>query len=107
MSGYVLKPKDQTVTYVMDWVRGYLAPRESVTGDLGWSIHSTADEDPPLTIVEQAHDAKSSWAEFSGGAPGRIYMISNRVRTNDDRILSRAIVMRIALGATPAVRSSE
>lgn len=101
MSGYVLKAPDQPVTFVMDWRKGYLAPGERVLRDLGWTIQPEAEGPADLIVASQAHDARRSWAAFEGGAPGRVYMITNRVRTSDDRDLCRAIVMRIALGARP------
>lgn len=108
MSGYVLKPAGAPVLHVIDWRRGHLGPRERVVRDLGWSIRSGDVEAPPLVVRDQGHDAHRSWAAFEGGAPGRVYMVANRVRTDDDRVLSRAIVIRIALedriGRRPAVR---
>ena len=50
-----------------------------------------------LRITEQRHDRTTSKAAFSGGVPGRFYLISNRVRTFDDRVLARSIVMQIAV----------
>jgi hypothetical protein len=99
VSGYVLKPPDAPVTFVMDWRRGHLAPGERVLRDLGWSVQPDGPEGERLAVAEQAHDACRSWAAFEGGAPGRVYMVTNRVRTSDDRTLSRAIVIRIASGA--------
>lgn len=108
MSGYVLKPPRSPVIHLIDWRRGYLGPRETVLRDLGWSIRSGVDEAPPLEVTEQGRDAHRSWAVFEGGAPGRVYLVANRVRTSDDRVLSRAIVIRIAvaerIGQRPAVR---
>ncbi len=101
MSGYVLKAADSPVTFVMDWRRGYLAPREQVLRDLGWTVQPAPLKRERLRVAAQEHDATRSWAEFAGGAPGQVYMVTNRVRTTDDRVLSRAIVMRIALSERP------
>lgn len=106
MSGYVLKAAETPVAYLLDWRRGYLAPREQVLRDLGWTVQAVGREAPPLAVTEQSHDAHRSWAVFEGGAPGRVYMVTSRVRTSDDRVLSRAIVIRIALGVRPSVRNS-
>jgi len=101
MSGYVLKAPAAPVTFVMDWRRGYLAPGERVLRDLGWSVTPGGTEGPALLVAAQAHDALRSWAEFAGGVPGKVYLVSNRVRTSHDRDLSRSIVIRIAMGAGP------
>jgi hypothetical protein len=100
MSGYVLKPADADIVHEIDWSAGYLCEGEKLSADLGWSVlpdHGGADE---LRVTEQQHDARTSRAVFSGGVPGRFYLISNRVRTYDDRVLARSIVMRIAVRKT-------
>ncbi len=101
MSGYVLKPADQAVTFVMDWRRGHLAPGEVVLRDLGWSVQPDGPPGAGLRVASQDHDAQTSWAALEGGAPGRVYHVTNRVRTSDDRVLSRGIVLRIATGGGP------
>lgn len=98
MSGYALKSTAQAATCLMDWQNGYLAPGERITADLGWSVQPCHEGRGDLEIVEQRHDLFRSWAKLVGGVRGRVYIVSNRVRTNDDRVLRRAIVMRIALG---------
>lgn len=100
MSGYVLKPADGSVVFVMDWRRGYLTPGEKVLRDLGWSVQPSTGEGD-LAVVEQGHDAARSWARFAGGTPGRVHIVASRIRTTDDRVLSRAIVLRIASGEGP------
>ena len=97
MSGYLLKPSDAPGTFVMDWARGYLRPGETLAADLGWSIQPSRIEAGDLTIETQAFDDRKSWARFADGVPGRFYMVSNRVRTTDDRTLSRGIVVRVAM----------
>lgn len=97
MSGYVLKPASRDVTFTIDWSRGYLGPGERVMRDLGWSVQSD-EAARSLAVIAQDQDARRSWAAFRGGAPGRAYLVTSRVKTTHDRVLSRAIVMRIALG---------
>jgi hypothetical protein len=105
MSGYVLKPAEGSVTWVMDWRRGHLAPGEAVTRDLGWSVQPDDPAEAGLRVVAQDHDGRRSWAALEGGAPGRVYLVTNRVRTSDDRVLGRGIVVRIASGAGPQIGS--
>ncbi len=101
MSGYVLKAAAGCVQLVMDWERGYLAPNEKVLRDLGWTVRPMAGAAPDLAVCEQGHDATRSWACVSGGSPGQVHLVFNRVRTSDDRVLCRAILVRIARGAGP------
>jgi hypothetical protein len=104
MSGYVLKPPDAPVTHLIDWRRGDLAPGERVLRDLGWSVRTGEGCAPSLVVRTQEHDSHRSWAVFEGGAPGRIYLVASRVRTSDDRVLCRSVVIRIASGERPAGR---
>lgn len=101
MSGYVLKAADQTATCRFDWRQGYLAERERIAADLGWSVQPHLAEAGDLAVVAQANDRFRSWALLAGGVPGRFYFVSNRVRTNDERVLCRTVVVRIALGRGP------
>lgn len=97
MSGYVLKPADADIVHEIDWSVGHLDDGEKISADLGWSVLPDLGGADELRIMEQRHDRTTSKAVFSGGVPGRFYLISNRVRTFDDRVLARSIVMRIAV----------
>ena len=101
MSGYLLKPADRDAAFTIDWRRGYLAPDETVAADLGWSIQPQASAAGDLVVTEQRHDVARTWARFSGGAPGRVYLIVGRVETSAGRTLERTVVLRIALGCGP------
>jgi len=94
VSGFVLKPGGASVAWVMDWRRGHLAPRERVLRDLGWTVQPGGAGE--LCVADQGHGPAASWAVFAGGRPGRSYIVTNRVRTSDDRVLARAIVVRVA-----------
>ena len=106
MSGYILKPAGRDVTCVMDWQRGYLAAGERVTADLGWSVQPDSGEAAELAVVEQRNDIFRSWAKLVGGIRGRVYLVSNRVRTNDDRVLQPHGRHADRFGLTPVLRSS-
>jgi hypothetical protein len=95
MSAFVVKSARAALTYVLDWRAGYLAPRETVIDDLGWSVRF-GREAGDLLVVEQHHDFYRSWAEFRAGTPGAFYLISARVRTSRDRVLARTLVMRVS-----------
>lgn len=101
MSGYVLKAADRPATCIFDWRQGYLVERERVVADLGWSVQPHLAETEELAVVAQQNDRFRSWASLAGGVPGRFYFVSNRVRTNDERVLCRTVVVRIALGRGP------
>lgn len=101
MSGYVLKPADRPATCRFDWRDGYLAERERIVSDLGWGVQPHLAGAGDLAVIVQQNDRFRSWATLIGGRPGHFYFLSNRVRTSDDRVLSRSVVVRIALGQGP------
>lgn len=106
MSGYILKAADRAATCTLHWRRGYLDEGETVTADLGWSVFPARPRTDALVVTERHHDADRSWAVFQGGRKGRFYLVSGRVRTSSGRELERAVVMRIATGPAPELRSS-
>lgn len=99
MSGFVVKAADAVVRLEIDWRRGDLAAGETVVRDLGWSIRPAGDAGPK--IVSQAITPTGSRAEIAGGRPGRFHLVWCRARTNRERVLCRAIVLRIAPGRQP------
>ncbi len=101
MSAYVLKTADRPLTQVIDWSRGDLSSGETVLRDLGWGIQPVGPDRAELRIARQELSGCRSLATFEGGIPGRAYMVFNRVKTSDDRVLSRAVVLRIAQGTRP------
>jgi hypothetical protein len=107
MSGYVLKAPDGTVACETDWRRGHLRPGETVAEDLGWDVPCSLSHSGAPMVVQQHHDAWRSWASIRGGVPGRFYMVTCGVRTNEGRVLRRAIVLRIAPAPAPDSRSFE
>lgn len=101
MSAFIIKSADQPLNHVLDWRHGYLRESETVVDDLGWAIHPCEGGQDALFVAEQHHDFYRSWAEFQGGVPGCFHLLSAQVRTSRGRVLSRSVVLRIALGPCP------
>jgi hypothetical protein len=96
MSAYVLKSVGATVGLEVDWLRGDLVEGERVARDLGWSIQPV-DADGPR-VDSQSITPTRSRATISGGRPGQFHLVWCRARTDRERVLCRAIVLRIASG---------
>jgi hypothetical protein len=99
MSAYILKAADAAVGVEIDWRRGDLANGERVTRDLGWSVQPVGADGP--RIVSQSITPTLSRAMVAGGRPGRFHLVWCRARTDRERVLCRAIVLRIARGEDP------
>lgn len=96
MSGYIVKDPDSELELTVDWNRGYLQRYERVSDDLGWTIRPVEADDGELSVVFQECLATTSKARFTGGVPGRIYMVSSRIETTAGRELERSILFRVA-----------
>lgn len=96
MSGYVLKPADHDLTFALDWRQGYLSPGERIIENSGCAVTPARNAAETLLSVAQGHDGFCSWVVFAGGAPGCVYLVTIRVSTDLERVLHRAIVVRIA-----------
>ena len=98
MSGYFVKDPDVEMELTVDWNRGYLQRYERVMDDLGWTVRPVEEVEGELRVLEQVVDGTCSRARFSGGVPGRIYMVASRVETTAGRVLERVILFRVAKG---------
>ncbi len=98
MSGYFVKDPESELELTVDWNRGYLQRYERILDDLGWAVRPVADVPAELQVVFQDVDGTTSRARFSGGIPGRIYMVTSRVETTAGRVLERTILFRVAKG---------
>ena len=96
MSGYFLKDPCSELELSIDWRTGYLKRDERVSDDLGWSIRPVEPDPEELKVSYQSCTGTTSKATFKGGVPGRIYLVSTKVRTTMDRVLERSIVFRVA-----------
>lgn len=94
MSGYFFKDPDSELELSIDWQNGSLRRFEKVCDDLGWSIRPL--EDPlELRVVHQECTPTMSKATFSGGVPGRMYIVTAYIRTSEGRQFERSIMFRV------------
>ena len=93
MTVYVTKRPDETRDYAFDWTE--LEPAETLAEDLGWMIVPQEIEPDALTLAGAVQQAARSVATLAAGRAGHLYHVSNRVRTNLGRVLSRAVIVRV------------
>lgn len=89
MSFYLKDPQSR-VDYAIDW-SGYLDGK--VIAASAWSV--IPDEADGIAIEETGFDFTRSAATLSGGAPGRVYSVANRVTLSDGRSDERSITLRV------------
>jgi hypothetical protein len=87
----VIKDPDARVDYVMDWGADYLDGQMIVASE--WSVSPAAMLG--IVIHGQSHDLLRAVVTVSGGVPGQIYGLRNRVTLSDGQIDERSIVIRV------------
>jgi hypothetical protein len=89
---FLLKDPGAVLDYSIDWGAEYLAAGELLASS-EWS--ASPQEADGVMIAGSDFDASSSKVTASGGVPGRIYRLINRVRTDAGRVDERSIVIRV------------
>lgn len=87
---FYLKDPDSRVDYAVDW-RGYLDGQ--IIAASGWSV--SPDQAGGVTIEAESFDLERAAATLSGGVPGQIYAVANRVTLSDGSIDERTITVRV------------
>lgn len=88
---FLLKDPDAVLDYLVDWGAEYLGADEIGTSE--WSV--APDEAGGITVVPGGFDGRTATVKASGGLPGRVYRIVNRVQLMSGRIDSRSITVRV------------
>jgi hypothetical protein len=96
MDVYRTKRPSEAKGFALDWQE--LEPSEVLTEDLGWLIVPQELDAQALTLASSALEAARSVAVLAGGRAGHLYHVSQRVRTNLGRVLSRALLLRVVEG---------
>ena len=88
---FLLKDPDAVLDYLVDWGAEYLGVDQLANSE--WSV--LPDEPGGVTVVPGEFDGRSATVKASGGIPGRVYRIVNRVELMSGRIDSRSIAVRV------------
>jgi hypothetical protein len=90
MTLYVKDPQAR-IDYAIDWSAAYL-DGQAIAQSI-WTI-SPAEADA-ISVAASTFDAQQTSATLTGGLPGRIYRITNRVTLTDGQIDERSISLRV------------
>ena len=86
-----LKDPDARIDYAIDWGASYLDGQ--IIADSEWTV--TPDEEGAPIVEVASFDLRRTAATVSGGVPGRIYRIGNRVTLSDGRSDERSLTLRV------------
>lgn len=87
----LLKEPSAALDYSVDWGTEYLAG--DALADSGWTVEPA--EPGGLSVASSGFDLLTSVVTVAGGAPGRIYRLTNRVTTAAGLADSRSIIVRV------------
>ncbi|WP_339948955.1 hypothetical protein [uncultured Albimonas sp.] len=75
-----------------------LAPGETVIEDLGWTVVPDEMDALALAVASSTQAGATATAVLTGGRPGHLYHVANRVRTSEARVLTRGVLVRVTAG---------
>lgn len=88
---FLLKDPDAVLDYSVDWGAEYLDADQ--LAESSWSV--SPDEPGGISVGGTDFDHAIATVKASGGAPGKIYRLINRVVLGSGRSDSRSIVLRV------------
>lgn len=86
-----LKDPDARIDYAIDWGAAYLDGQ--IIADSEWSVSPEEDEGAIVEIA--SFDLRRTAVTVSGGVPGHVYRIGNRVTLSDGRSDERSLTLRV------------
>lgn len=87
---YYLKDPQSRVDYAIEWT-GYVDGQVVAASE--WAVDPA--EPGGIAVDAAGHDLTRAAATLSGGVPGHVYQVTNRVTLSDGRIDERSIVLRV------------
>lgn len=87
----ILKDPQATLDYEIDWGADYL-DGDALSGS-EWDVSPQHDDGPQ--IVSSRYTLSEAAATVSGGRPGMVYRLTNRIETMEGRSDARSIVLRV------------
>ena len=86
-----LKDPDARIDYAIDWGTAYLDGQIIVASE--WA--ATPEEESGAIVEIASFDLTRTAVTLSGGVPGHVYRIGNRVTLSDGRSDERSLTLRV------------
>ncbi len=86
-----LKDPDARIDYAIDWGPAYLDGQ--VIAASNWAVEPA--EGGGIAIDSASHDLQRTAVTLTGGVPGHVYRIGNRVTLSDGRSDERSLNVRV------------
>ncbi|MGE0180212.1 MAG: hypothetical protein AB7O91_10385 [Sphingomonas sp.] len=88
---FYLKDPGARIDYAIDWGPAYLDGQVIAASD--WTV--TPAEASGVAIDISSHDLTRTAVTLTGGVPGHVYRIGNRVTLSDGRSDERSLTLRV------------
>jgi len=88
---FYLKDPDARIDYSIDWGPAFLNGRAIAASS--WSV-APAEADG-IAVDTASHDPQRTAATLTGGVPGHVYRIGNRVTLSDGHSDERSLCVRV------------
>lgn len=88
---YQLKDPRARVDYQIDWGSSYLDGRTIAASQ--WTV--SPDETGGIEVDEDSFDLQRTTVTVTGGVPGHLYRVGNRVTLSDGRSDERSLSLRV------------
>lgn len=90
--GMFVKDPDSAVDHAVDWDAGYLAGRQISQSQ--WQVQPAGGA-MPLQLANARQTAGRTAVTISGGQPGLVYRVTNRIGLSDGSSDERTLVVRV------------
>jgi len=94
MSAQFVKDPDAIIDYVFDWTKSYLLVSEIITSSSWFILPQGTVGDLTMGTIPPIVSGVAS-AFVSGGIPGKVYRLTNRITTDQGRTDDRTITIRV------------
>jgi hypothetical protein len=88
----LMKDPSAVLDYAIDWGAEYLGDGDLLAKS-SWTVEP--DEADGVVIVSSNYSGRLSTVQAGGGAPGKLYRLSNSVTTQSGRTDERSIMLRV------------
>lgn len=89
---FMLKDPEAAIDYVVDWRADYLDEGDSLA-DSVWTVDPA--EPGGVIVVADGFTAGEARVKASGGIAGRLYRLTNRIRTAEGLDDQRSLTIRV------------
>ena len=89
--GTYLKDPSAEIDYSVDWAAGYLDGQTIFLSQ--WAVAPA--EPGGVAVLTEAQSGGRTPATLTGGMPGRVYRVTNRVTLSDGRRDERTLTLRV------------